>query len=312
MIDLNYEIGLAELALVEVAGGTLLSESALSAQGDATTTLLAAAPSQALLESAGTSAAEFPAVLVVDAGVSSTGTGVFTPEVQAFVAAVLAANGAAVVSIQSDMDPRFSMTGTATTAFSAVGIIRTELAATANSVAAFDIAQVTTTVLTDGGYATTTMLASADANTDFVINGVGATGFAGSAYGATAFAYAGDSAVNWHFTGVTLAELAAAGLSTSAFDFAGYVAATLQASGAAAFLAAGGGTTNTTFAAAGGCTLVLSGDLYYDALPRAWDYVIRPFELRGVARPSEIRGIIRPYEQRDAVRPAEDRDVLYS
>jgi hypothetical protein len=57
---------------------------------------------------------------------------------------------------------------------------------------------------------------------------------------------------------------------------------------------------------------VLQGLQLYDELPRAWDYIIRPYELRGVILPYELRVVVRPAEDRTVVRPSEDRTVNYS
>jgi hypothetical protein len=107
MLALDHEIGFSEIALVELAGGTLTSFSDLNANGASGSTVMSGAVVQVGFQAAGSAGISLGLNAYAQLGMSTAGSSVFTVEVQKLVAATLAAAGAAQVLFDAESDPVF-------------------------------------------------------------------------------------------------------------------------------------------------------------------------------------------------------------
>ena len=121
MLAVMHEIGFAEIALVEVAGGTLLSDSVLSAAGSGQPTLRGGATATAQMQVAGTGSTALLAGAIASGALSTVGGGIFSPQVGAIVSATLSAAGAAQVLWVSEEESAFAMAGTSSAMFAGGG-----------------------------------------------------------------------------------------------------------------------------------------------------------------------------------------------
>ena len=117
-----HEIGLAEITLVEVAGGTLLSDSVLSAAGAGQPALLAGAIAKAQMQAAGVGTLALAGGAIASGSVSTAAAGVFSPQVGAVVSATLSAAGATQVLWASEDEYTFAMAGTSSALFAGAAV----------------------------------------------------------------------------------------------------------------------------------------------------------------------------------------------
>lgn len=289
MFDLDYEIGFAELALVEVAGGTLVSEFVLDSVNDTAITLIAQAEARTAFDIASTADSSLLISAISTSSTAASGISVFTAETLALVNATLAAAGAATVSIISESDPEFDIAGTSTFSFVGQAVIS----------AAFDIAgEPAVSLLGSGirllslsasGSATNTILGSAYAQIDFAASGIDGFNVEGQAVGATAYVIAGQTDTDFLVSGIRAVSFTADGSSSVDFPTNKVVVGDMISIGQSSMALVGGSTINTTYAFSGACNTNFINSSYYDELPRAWDYVIREYELRGIIRAYEDR-----------------------
>lgn len=128
-----HEIGLAEIALVEVAGGTLLSDSVLSAAGAGQPAWLAGAIAKAQMQAAGEGTSALAGGAFASGSMSTAAAGVFSPQVGAVVSATLSAAGAAQVLFASEGDYTFAMAGTSSALFAGGAVASGQMAWDATS-----------------------------------------------------------------------------------------------------------------------------------------------------------------------------------
>ena len=312
MLALDHEIGFSEIALVELAGGTLPSFAELNANGFDGSTLLFDAVGSVNFSSAGQSSDSLLLNAYAQLDLATTGSGVFTAEIQKLVVATLAAAGAAQVLFASEGDSIFDFIGIGTADFIGEARVLALFESSGTSATAFDIAAVKNITLNAAGNATTTVIFSAQANTDLSASGTSFSAMQLQAYGQQQFGFQGVSAFSPAIVGVDSTTLTAAGSNTTAFDATKLIVGAFQMTGETQLVFDVSTVSLTNFSMIGLANGVLQGLALYDELPRAWDYIIRPYELRGVILPSENRTAVRPTEDRTAVRPSEDRTVNYS
>ena len=313
MLDLNYEIGLAELALVEVAGGTLLTDSELTSNNFDGSTLLLDAVAQSSLSFAGQAQTQFVGVIAVTTAVGAVGASVFDARIAGITTTALSADGSATVSLEAaDLDSQFSIQGSSVVSFFSQAVSTASASMAGQGTLAGDAAGVQNSQFVSEAVATETLLGSALTHTTLVssgaataqlvgtaiavpvltTSGAAASSFAGSAYGALVFSSAGLSAAGMQSQVVRATAYSASGVGTGVFSV--------------------GTTSSAVLAAAGVTTLYLGGTARYDELPLAWDYIIRPYELRAALREFEQRAVLRESELRAVERPEEDRTATYS
>jgi hypothetical protein len=180
-----------------------------------------------------------------------------------------------------------------------------------DSATSFDSAAVIDSELNAEGYATTTVIFSAQVNIELSAAGSSSSAMQLQAYGQQQFEFQSASTFSPAIVGVNSTTFESVGSSATAFDVEKLIVGLFELTGATQLVLNGGARSSTNFSMVGQANGVLGGSALYDELPRAWDYVIRPYELRGVARPYELRGVVRPSEDRTVVRPSEDRTVKY-
>jgi len=183
MLALDHEIGFSEIALVELAGGTLTSFANLNAEGYDGSTLLADAISSVDFSIAGQSNSSLAINAYAQLGLDTAGSGVFDAEVQKLVVATLAAAGAAQVLILVESEPVFAFVGTGTTNF--VGEARTLalFSSSSASTTSFSNVAIAGVRLNSAGHATTTVISSAHANTIFSAPSASSSAIQLQAYG---------------------------------------------------------------------------------------------------------------------------------
>jgi hypothetical protein len=312
MLALDHEIGFSEIALVELAGGTLTSFAELNANGFDGSTLIFDAVGSVDFSSAGQASNSLLLNAYAQLDLATTGSSVFDPEIQKLVAATLAAAGAAQVLFASEGDSDFAFVGVGTGNFIGEASVLALFNSSGVSATSFDVTAVKNIQLNAAGNSTTTAIFSAQANIDFSAAGASSSAMQLQAYGQQQFGIQGVSTFSPNIVGTNSTTLAAAGSSTTAFDVTKLIVGVFQMTGATQLGLTINAVDSANFSMVGSANGVLGGLALYDELPRAWDYVIRPYELRGIDRPYELRGVVRPYELRKVVRPSEDRTVNYS
>jgi hypothetical protein len=111
------------------------------------------------------------------------------------------------------------------------------------------------------------------------------------AYGQQQFGFQGVSAFSPTIVGVGSTTFVSAGSSATSFEITKLIAGSFQIAGNTATSFGTQTLSVGRFSMVGAANGSLLGAAIYDELPRAWDYVIRPYELRGIKRPYEDRTV---------------------
>lgn len=309
MLALDYEIGFAELALVEVAGGTLVSETVvasvatstetlnaqayalagLAATASSASTLIAQAKASAAYTDGATSTASFAASAFAQAQAFAEGTSSFLAVSSAIKDTSLAANGSAFVFFEVSGDPVFQITSTGVVSFVGQSIRNTRLADTGTTTTNIKLAGVRVTNYALQGRATTAVLGSAYYQTRTSIAGSSVTAIDLVAIANAAYAFTAQAVVTLAGRRVSLVSYGINGTSQSTVLTNLARLGSLTALGQAQMSYSGGSLSATQMDMAGQAVTDFGGVTFASTLPRAWDYVIREYELRGVQRPEENR-----------------------
>jgi len=291
MLALDHEIGFSEIALVELAGGTLTSFADLNANSSGDSTLIFDAISSVDFALAGQSTSTLGFNAYAQLGLTTSGSSVFTVEVQELISATLAAAGAAQVLFESISDSQFAIVGVGAGNFVGEAVTFAAFATSGSSATSLAGVTVTSTGLSAAGTSTSTIIFSAQVNVDLTAAGTTTSALALQAYGQQQFEFQGVSAFSPTIVGLGLTTLVTAGSSDTSFDVEKLILGSFQIAGATQLVLNANSTGSTNFSMVGQANGSLLGAVLYDELPRAWDYVIRPYELRGINRPYEDRTV---------------------
>ena len=289
MFDLDYEIGFAELALVEVAGGTLVSEFVLDSVNETAITLIAQAEARIAFDIAGAADSSLLISAISTSSTAASGTSVFTAETLALVNATLAAAGSATVFLVSESDPEFDIVGTSTVAFASQVVRNTAFDAAGEAAVSLLGSGVSLLSMTAAGSSVSTLLGAAYAEITLTASGIDGFNVAGQAIGAATYSIAGQTNTELLAGSIKAVSFAATGSSDTTFSIDKLAAGNMASVGQSFVTLAGASTKNTAYAFTGTCNTNFINSSYYDELPRAWDYVIREYELRGIIREYEDR-----------------------